>query len=81
MFDMVIAAAVSSVISAVTATIVLKVNQAWHKEKLDRHSSSLARAFTESARVEKEVFIEIKHLRKELNDLAIEFWKKWGDSK
>jgi hypothetical protein len=77
----ILTAAISSILSAATAVLVLKVNQQWHKEKLERHSTSLKNAFQEIADLRQEGAAKHESQQKDIHRLEIELYKRTGGEK
>ncbi len=75
--NLVVSAAVSSVLSAVATTVVLKVNQRWHKEKLDRHSTSFKNAFDAIDLLRKEGNEKHEQQQRELHRLEVKMLELW----
>lgn len=51
----VLTAVLSMGLSALGTVLVLKNSMAWHKEKLDRHSDALSRAFAQGESLQREI--------------------------
>ncbi len=79
--SLVVSAAASSVLSAVTATVVLKVNQRWHKEKLDRHSTSLKNAFDAIDVLRKDGNEKHEQQQREIHRLEVEMYRMAGEKR
>ena len=75
--SMVISSAASSVLAAVTSVVVLKANQRWHKEKLDRHSTSLKNAFEAIDEIRKEGNQKHEEQQRELHRLEVKMLELW----
>ena len=69
----VITAVVSMGLSALGTVAVLTVSMRFHKEKLDRHSTSLKNAFDEIASLRKDTAIKHEEQQKEIHRLEVEF--------
>jgi hypothetical protein len=70
--DQVLTIVVSMGMSALGTVVVLKANMAWHKEKLDRHSESLARAFAQIEELRAEGIAKHDDQQREIHRLEIE---------
>lgn len=77
----VITAVVSMGLSALGTVAVLATHNKWHKEKLDRHSTSLKNAFQEIADLRQEGAAKHEAQQRDLHRLEIELYKRTGGEK
>lgn len=67
----VMTAVASAGLSAIGTVLVLRANMAWHKEKLERHSTSLKNAFAEIAELRAEGQAKHEAQQKDIHRLEV----------